>query len=163
MMIWMARAMTTTVIIAYILKKEVCGLANFPRTCRDHTGLRFGLPDHQTTTGQASGQANHCVVKQVAKNHIFEWRGWSSKRSSKLNVCKIVCKKLVCKLVVVPKSSQNPIQIHLKITGIIESRLLHDRISQKSIQTRKYEKWRSCTALGFEPARARCAFMRTDH
>ena len=40
-------------------------------------------------------------------------------------------------LYVVPKSSQNPIQIHLKITGIIESRLLHDRISQKSIQTRK--------------------------
>ena len=37
-------------------------------------------------------------------------------------------------LYVVPKSSQNPIQIHLKITGIIESRLLHDRISQKSIQ-----------------------------
>ena len=40
-------------------------------------------------------------------------------------------------LYVVPKSSQNPIQIHLKIAGIIESRLLHDRISQKSIQTRK--------------------------
>ena len=37
----------------------------------------------------------------------------------------------------VPKSSQNPIQLHLKITGIIESRLLHDRFSQKSIQTRK--------------------------
>ena len=46
MMIWMARAMTTTVIIAYILKKEVCGLANFPRTCRDQIFRVFILLPH---------------------------------------------------------------------------------------------------------------------
>ena len=36
-------------------------------------GLRFGLPDHLTTTGQASGQANYYMVKQVAKT--TSWSG----------------------------------------------------------------------------------------
>ena len=66
-------------------------------------------------------------------------------------------------LCVVPKSSQNPIQIHLKITGIIESRLLHDRISQKSIQTRKMAIMH-CTGIrtGARAVRVH-ALERTDH
>ena len=47
------------------------------------TGLRFGLPDHLTTTGQASGQANYYMVKQVAKT--TSWSGVGGQASGPAN------------------------------------------------------------------------------
>ena len=71
--------------------------------------------------------------------HAHETRNDFHARNSRIS-CKKIFVNLYVFLYVAPIFSQNSIQIHLKITEMIESRLLHDRISQKSIQTRKMAK-----------------------
>ena len=58
------------------------------------TGLRFGLPDHLTTTGQASGQANYYMVKQVAKT--TSWSGVGGQASGPANFRRGLAKNFAC-------------------------------------------------------------------
>ena len=57
-------------------------------------GLRFGLPDHLTTTGQASGQANYYMVKQVAKT--TSWSGVGGQASGPANFRRGLAKNFAC-------------------------------------------------------------------
>ena len=61
---------------------------------KEHTGLRFGLPDHLTTTGQASGQANYYMVKQVAKT--TSWSGVGGQASGPANFRRGLAKNFAC-------------------------------------------------------------------
>ena len=59
---------------------------------------------------------------------------------------------------------QNPVRIQYRsIWKSLELSSLDCCMTESVRNQYRHEKWRSCTALGFEPARARCAFMRTDH
>ena len=58
------------------------------------SGLRFGLPDHLTTTGQASGQANYYMVKQVAKT--TSWSGVGGQASGPANFRRGLAKNFAC-------------------------------------------------------------------